>query len=70
MSRIGKQPIPLPTGVDVFIEPELVRVTGPKGNLEERISSAMAVEQSDGEVLVKRPTDRGSTARCTGSRAA
>ena len=59
MSRIGRQPIPLPTGVDIFVEPELVRVTGPKGNLEERISSAMAVEENDGQVLVKRPTDRG-----------
>jgi len=59
MSRIGRQPIALPTGVDIFVEPELVRVTGPKGNLEERISSAMAVEENDGQVLVKRPTDRG-----------
>ena len=59
MSRIGKQPIPVPTGVEVFIEPELVRVTGPKGNLEERISRDISVEREDGEVLVKRPTDRG-----------
>ena len=59
MSRIGKQPVPLPTGVDVFIEPGLVRVTGPKGNLEERISHEMTVERSNGEVVVTRPTDRG-----------
>ena len=63
MSRIGKQPIPLPSGVDVFIEPELVRVKGPRGELEERVSRELTVEQSDGDdgnvVLVKRPTDRG-----------
>ena len=59
MSRIGKQPIPVPAGVNVQIEPGLVRVNGPKGELSERVSSAMTVEQSDGELLVKRPTDRG-----------
>ena len=59
MSRIGKQPVPLPTGVDVFIEPGLVRVTGPKGNLEERISHDMTVERSNGDIVVTRPTDRG-----------
>jgi large subunit ribosomal protein L6 len=59
MSRIGKQPIPVPTGVEVFIEPEVVRVTGPKGALEERVSRDIEVERSDGELLVRRPTDRG-----------
>jgi large subunit ribosomal protein L6 len=59
MSRIGKQPIPLPAGVDVFIEPELVRVKGTRGELEERISRDMTVEQEDGAIVVKRPTDRG-----------
>ncbi len=38
MSRIGKQPIPVPAGVDVFIEPELVRVKGSRGELEERVA--------------------------------
>ncbi|HZI90938.1 MAG: 50S ribosomal protein L6 [Actinomycetota bacterium] len=59
MSRIGKQPIPLPEGVLVSIEPELVRVNGPKGELTERVSKDLTVEQEDNEVLVKRPTDRG-----------
>src|SRR3954463_16821519 len=59
MSRIGKLPIPVPTGVDVFIEPELVRVKGPKGELEQRVSREMQVEQEDGTIVVKRPTDRG-----------
>jgi large subunit ribosomal protein L6 len=59
MSRIGKQPIPLPDTVDVTIEPEVVRVTGPRGNLEERVSRDLTVEKEDGVIVVKRPTDRG-----------
>jgi large subunit ribosomal protein L6 len=59
MSRIGKQPIPVPSGVDVAIEPELVRVKGPKGELQERVSPAMSVTQENGEIVVTRPTDRG-----------
>jgi large subunit ribosomal protein L6 len=59
MSRIGRQPIPVPAGVTISIEPERVTVNGPRGELTERIPRAMQVEQADGEVLVKRPTDRG-----------
>ena len=59
MSRIGKKPIPVPTGVTVTIEPEVVHVTGPRGALSERKSRDITVEQGDGELLVKRPTDRG-----------
>src|SRR3954463_1688054 len=59
MSRIGKQPIPLPTGVEVSIDPDVVRVSGPRGSLEERKPRDIGVEKNDGEVLVKRPTDRG-----------
>jgi len=59
MSRIGRKPIPVPAGVTVSIEPELVRVNGPKGELTERIPRDIAVEQDGEELLVKRPTDRG-----------
>ena len=59
MSRIGKQPIPLPEGVIVSIETGLVRVNGPKGELSERVNGDLKVEQEDGSVLVSRPTDRG-----------
>jgi large subunit ribosomal protein L6 len=65
MSRIGRQPIPIPAGVTVTIEPELVIVNGPKGQLSERIPRDITVAQSprdDGEgdqLLVTRPTDRG-----------
>jgi large subunit ribosomal protein L6 len=59
MSRIGKQPIPVPTGVTVSIETGVVRVNGPKGELHERIPRDIAVEQDGDQVVVKRPTDRG-----------
>jgi large subunit ribosomal protein L6 len=44
--------------VTVTVEPEIVRVSGPRGNLEERKNRDILVEVADGEVLVKRPTDR------------
>ena len=59
MSRIGRQPIPVPAGVTVAIEPERVTVNGPRGELMERVPRDISVEQTDGEILVKRPTDRG-----------
>jgi large subunit ribosomal protein L6 len=59
MSRIGKQPIAVPDGVEITVEPELVRVKGPKGELAERVSRDIGVEQQNGELLVTRPSDRG-----------
>ena len=59
MSRIGRQPIPVPAGVTISIEPERVIVNGPKGELSERIHRDITVEQTDGELRVTRPTDRG-----------
>jgi large subunit ribosomal protein L6 len=59
MSRIGKKPIPVPAGVTIAIEPELVRVNGPRGELSERIPLAIDVTQEDDQLIVKRPTDRG-----------
>ena len=59
MSRIGRQPISVPSGVTVAIEPERVTVNGPKGELSERINRDMIVEQAEDKVTVTRPTDRG-----------
>src|SRR3984957_14526832 len=59
MSRIGKQPIPLPAGVTIAIEPESVRVNGPKGELVERIPRDIEVVHDGERLLVSRPTDRG-----------
>jgi large subunit ribosomal protein L6 len=59
MSRIGRKPIPVPAGVTVSIEPEMVRVNGPRGELFERVHRDITVEQEDGTLVVTRPTDRG-----------
>ena len=57
MSRIGKAPIPLPSGVTVTVEPEIVAVKGPRGELSQRVDSAMTVAVSDGVINVSRPSD-------------
>jgi large subunit ribosomal protein L6 len=57
MSRIGKQPIKIPSGVDCKSEGEAFRVKGPKGQLERNLHSNMKIEIEDGEVRVTRPTD-------------
>jgi large subunit ribosomal protein L6 len=59
MSRIGRKPIPVPTGVDVVIEPDVVHVTGPRGALSEAIHRDITVAREGDELLVTRPTDRG-----------
>src|ERR1700733_14490458 len=59
MSRIGRQPIAVPAGVSIAIEPERVTVNGPKGELWERIPRDITVAQEGEQVLVTRPTDRG-----------
>lgn len=58
MSRIGRQPIPLPKGVTVTIgDDNTVTVKGPKGTLTKRLHPEMRLEQADGTLLVQRPTD-------------
>src|SRR5881275_653054 len=59
MSRIGRQPIELPSGVSVSISPGRVMVNGPLGELSQEVPQRMKVEQQDGSVVVSRPTDRG-----------
>jgi large subunit ribosomal protein L6 len=59
MSRIGRKPIPVPASVSISIEPELVTVNGPKGELQERIHRDITVAQEGEELIVTRPTDRG-----------
>ena len=59
MSRIGRAPIPVPSGVDVTIEPERVSVTGPRGALSERIPLDISVAREEEQLVVTRPTDRG-----------
>ncbi|MCD6727053.1 MAG: 50S ribosomal protein L6 [Solirubrobacteraceae bacterium] len=59
MSRIGRKPITIPSGVDVTIERELVTVTGPKGELSERVPRDITIAREGEDLLVSRPTDRG-----------
>src|SRR5438105_8398584 len=59
MSRIGKKPIEVPSGLIVSIDPGLVTVSGPKGELRQAVHTRMQIAQEDGTVTVARPTDRG-----------
>jgi large subunit ribosomal protein L6 len=59
VSRIGKQPIELPSGVNVAISPGRVQVNGPLGELSQNVPARMQIEQDDGNLVVKRPTERG-----------
>src|SRR6201992_2047525 len=58
MSRIGKQPIPIPSGVDVTIEGQNVSVKGPKGTLELTVADPITVARNeDGAIVFTRPDD-------------
>src|SRR5438105_8925379 len=59
MSRIGRQPIELPSGVSVSLSPGRVQVNGPLGELSQQVPQRMQVEQENGSVVVRRPTERG-----------
>jgi large subunit ribosomal protein L6 len=58
MSRIGRLPIPVPTGVDVTISGRTVTVKGPKGELSRELHPDIMVKRQDGELLVTRPTEQ------------
>ena len=57
MSRIGKNPVPVPSGVTVDIDGQTVTVKGPKGSLTHVVAEPITVEQTDGVIEVKRPND-------------
>ena len=59
MSRIGRKPIEVPSGVTVTIAPGRVEVSGPLGTLSQVVPQRMKIEQDEGQVTVTRPTDRG-----------
>jgi large subunit ribosomal protein L6 len=64
MSRIGKLPIAVPSGVDVAIDDRLVTVKGPKGTLSHTVVTPITVTKEDGVLTVTRPDDeRESRAR-------
>ncbi len=57
MSRIGKQPIPVPAGVDVKIDGHTVTVKGPKGELTRSFTDILTIKQEGEEIVVERPDD-------------
>jgi large subunit ribosomal protein L6 len=57
MSRIGKEPITVPAGVDVSIDGTTVKAKGPKGELTRTFPEIMIIEQEGSEIIVKRPDD-------------
>jgi large subunit ribosomal protein L6 len=59
LSRIGRKPIEIPAGVSVSLDPGRVIVNGPLGELNQQVPRRMKLEQSDGEIVVSRPTERG-----------
>jgi large subunit ribosomal protein L6 len=59
MSRIGRKPIELPSGVMVALSPGRVQVNGPLGELSQHVPARMQIEKTDAEVVVTRPTERG-----------
>src|SRR5438093_5137815 len=59
MSRIGKQPIEIPDSVNVAVDPGRVTVNGPLGELTQNVPARITVEKEDGQLVVKRPTERG-----------
>src|SRR5690554_1051663 len=57
MSRIGKLPITIPAGVEVKLNGNIIDVKGPKGQLTKELHPDMIIEQTDGVIEVKRPSD-------------
>jgi large subunit ribosomal protein L6 len=58
MSRIGRLPITVPSGVDVTIDGRLVTVSGPKGTLSRSLHPDITVSREDGTIVVTRPTEQ------------
>ena len=61
MSRVGKSPIPVPSGVDVTVNGADVTVKGPKGTLSRTVPGAIAIRQDGDTLVVERPDDERQT---------
>src|SRR5579863_4001208 len=59
MSRIGRMPITVPSGVEVTLEPGFARVTGPKGSLERTIPQDITFRREGNVLTAQRPSDSG-----------
>jgi len=58
MARIGKKPVPIPSGVSVTVNKNQVTVKGPKGELTQTFSPDIAIKVEDNQIVVTRPTDQ------------
>lgn len=58
MSRIGRKPIPIPSGVDVTLSGNHITVKGPKGTLQQDLPRDMIIKNEDGTIMVERPTEQ------------
>ena len=61
MSRIGRAPITIPSGVEVKIDGSVVSVKGPKGQLSQDIGKSIKCEMNDGKLVFTRPDDMKET---------
>ena len=61
MSRIGKSPVPVPSGVDVTLSGRHITIKGPKATLERELPGTITVRQEGEELLVERPDDERQT---------
>ena len=57
MSRIGKVPISIPDGVTAKVEKNVVKIKGPKGEIEQKVDPSITVSLKDGLIQLERPTD-------------
>jgi large subunit ribosomal protein L6 len=60
MSRIGKHPVAIPSGVTVVVEGNTVKVKGPRGELSRTLHPEMKVAMADGQITVSRPSDESN----------
>jgi large subunit ribosomal protein L6 len=57
MSRIGRKPIPVPKGVEITIDGQIIKIKGPKGELQHTLSEPIIVEREEDQLVVARPND-------------
>ena len=67
MSRIGKQPITIPTGVTITIDKNMVNVAGPKGNLNLKVPQKINVEIKEDKIIVTRVSEDKKVKACHGA---
>lgn len=61
MSRIGREPITIPAGVNVTVADGMITVKGPKGTLEQKVPAMLSIEQKDGVLTIARPDDEAQS---------